>query len=67
MKNRANRFLLAAFLLSLAAYIIIFAACFVDLPIGIPPWHQFLLLYAHSIPMFCLQLLLCGWPGHGGG
>lgn len=43
----------------MAVYIVTFAAAFAELPISIPPWHQFLLLSFHIIPMFCLQLLLC--------
>ena len=51
--------ILTLFLMSLAAYLVIFLSAFWDLPLNIPPWHQGLLLYFHSIPMFFLQLLLC--------
>lgn len=47
------------FLLTLIAYLIIFAVCFSELPLNIPPWLQALLLYFHCIPFCLLQLLLC--------
>lgn len=59
MKNRTDKFLLGFFLVSLAVYIAIFAACFSELPINPTPLHQALVLYFHFIPMFLLQLLLC--------
>lgn len=59
MKNRADKILLAVFLLTLAPYAAFFAYCFSELPLSITPPQQALLLYSHSIPMFFLQLLLC--------
>ena len=58
MKNRTNQVLLAAFLLTLAAYLVMFADCFSQFPINASPLLQFLILYFHSIPMFLIQLLL---------
>ncbi len=57
--GKTDNILRALFLLSLAAYLVIFVSAFWDLPLNIPPWHQGLLLYFHAIPMFFLQLLLC--------
>ena len=57
--DKTDKILLTLFLMSLAAYLVIFLSAFWDLPLNIPPWHQGLLLYFHSIPMFFLQLLLC--------
>ena len=57
--GKTDKILLTLFLMSLAAYLVIFLSAFWDLPLNIPPWHQGLLLYFHSIPMFFLQLLLC--------
>lgn len=57
--GKTDKILLTLFLMSLAAYLVIFLSAFWDLPLNIPPWHQGLLLYFHSIPMFLLQLLLC--------
>lgn len=59
MKNRTNKILLTAFVLTLAVYAVIFADCFSELPIDPTPLHQLLILYFHFIPMFCIQLLLC--------
>lgn len=57
--NKNNRILLALFLLTMVAYVIIFATAFVKLPIDIGPVHQCLLLCFHFVPMFFLELLLC--------
>ena len=57
--GKGNAVLLSLTLITFAAYAVIFAAAFADLPMSIPPWHQLLLLYAHFIPMFLLELLLC--------
>ncbi len=57
--SRSSRILLALFLPTMAAYIVIFAAAFSELPLGIGPVHQFLLLFFHFIPMFFLEILLC--------
>lgn len=59
MEPRSNRVLLALFLVSFALYAVIFGTAFADLPLHIPPWHQFLLLYFHFFPMLFLELLLC--------
>ena len=59
MKEKSNQLLLLLFLLSFVIYAVIFAAAFAELPLNIPPWHQFLLLYFHCIPMFFLEWLLC--------
>lgn len=59
MKNRTDKILLIAFVLTLAVYVVIFAACFSELPINPSPLHQVLVLYFHFIPMFLIQLLLC--------
>ena len=59
VKGRTDKRLFCIFLLSMAIYVVIFATCFVELPVNRPPWHIALLFYFHSIPMFCLQLLLC--------
>ena len=59
MKQKSNQLLLLLFLLSFLMYAAVFASAFAQLPLRIPPWHQFLLLYAHCIPMFFLELLLC--------
>lgn len=57
--NKTDRVLLAFTLVTFAAYAVILVTAFWDLPLDIPPEHQFLLLYAHCIPMFFLELLLC--------
>ena len=57
--NRTDRVLLVLTLVTFAGYGVIFGAAFRTLPLDIPPDHQFLLLYAHGIPVFCLELLLC--------
>lgn len=57
--NKTDRVLLALTLVTFAVYAAIFGAAFRDLPLDIPPEHQFLLLYAHCVPMFFLELLLC--------
>lgn len=57
--RKGDKVLLIAFVISMVAYILIFAFAFAELPLNIPPWHQFLLLCFHFIPMFFLQLLLC--------
>lgn len=54
-----GRLLPALFLFTMAAYAVIFASAFAELPIGIGPVHQLLLFYGHFIPMFLLELLLC--------
>ena len=51
--------LLSLTLITFAAYAAVLVTAFWDLPLDIPPWHQLLLLYAHFIPMFLLELLLC--------
>ena len=56
--DKTDKILLTLFLMSLAAYLVIFLSAFWDLPLNIPPWHQGLLLYFHSITMFFLKLLL---------
>ena len=64
MKNRpANRILWVLFGLTMAAYAVVFGSAFSELPLNIPSWHQGLLLYAHLIPMFFLQLALCRMTG----
>lgn len=59
MEQRSNQVLLVLFLLSFVLYAVVFVSSFAELPINIPGWHQFLLLNAHCVPMFLLQLLLC--------
>lgn len=59
LANRSNSIMLALFLSTMIAYIIIFATAFAELPISIGPVHQLLLPYFHFIPMFFLELLLC--------
>ena len=59
MRETANRVLLVLTLITLAAYAVVLVTAFWDLPLDIPTWHQLLLLYAHFIPMFLLELLLC--------
>ena len=58
MKNRTGQILLIAFVLTLAAYLVMFAACFSQFPISASPLLQFLILYFHAIPMLLIQLLL---------
>lgn len=66
--DKTDKILLTLFLMSLAAYLVIFLSAFWDLPLNIPPWHQGLLLYFHSIPMFFLQSACCAvWQSHTGG
>lgn len=57
--HKSDKVLLSVFVISMMAYILIFALAFAELPLNIPPWHQFLLLHFHFVPMFFLQLLLC--------
>lgn len=58
-QTRLDRVLGMLFLGAAVAYLIIFAVCFSELPLNIPPWLQALLLYFHFIPFCLLQLLLC--------
>ena len=51
MKDRTDQFLLIAFVLTLAAYLVMFAAFFSQFPISASPLLQFLILYFHAIPM----------------
>ena len=41
MKNRTDQILLIAFVLTLAAYLVMFAACFSQFPISASPLLQF--------------------------
>ena len=43
VKGRTDKRLFCIFLLSLAIYVVIFATCFVELPVNRPPWHIALL------------------------
>ena len=58
MKNRTGQILLIAFVLTLAAYLVMFVDCFSRFPIDASPLLQFLILHFHAIPMFLIQLLL---------
>lgn len=58
-RDRTDRTLRVLFGLTMAAYAVVFASAFSQLPLNIPPWHQGLLLYSHLIPLFFLQLILC--------
>ena len=57
--GKGNAVLLSLTLITFAAYAVVLVTAFWDLPLDIPTWHQLLLLYAHFIPMFLLELLLC--------
>ena len=59
INGKGNAVLLFLTLIFFAAYAVVLVTAFWDLPLDIPPWHQLLLLYAHFIPMFFLELLLC--------
>ena len=63
MKNRTDKILLAAFLLSLPAYIWIALTYFEIVPIKFPivlySLRAWLTLTFSAVPTFCLQLLLC--------
>ena len=59
ISGKGNAVLLALTLITFAAYAVVLITAFWDLPLDIPPWHQLVLLYAHFIPMFLLELLLC--------
>ena len=59
INGKGNAVLLALTLITFAAYAVVLVTAFWDLPLDIPTWHQLLLLYAHFIPMFLLELLLC--------
>ena len=59
INGKGNAVLLSLTLITFAAYAAVLVTAFWDLPLDIPPWHQLLLLYAHFIPMFLLELLLC--------
>lgn len=64
MKTRADKILLAVFLLSLLVYVYIVLTYLEIVPIARPWWwlyplHAWLALGFHAVPMFCLQLLLC--------
>lgn len=58
MKDRTDQILLIAFVLTLAAYLVMFVDCFSRFPINASPLLQFLILHFHAIPMFLIQLLL---------
>ena len=58
MKDRTDQILLIAFVLTLAAYLVMFVDCFSRFPIDASPLLQFLILHFHAIPMFLIQLLL---------
>lgn len=62
-QEKTDIFLLACFVVSLGVYVAIFASAFVELPLNIRPWHQWLLLFFHFVPLFFLQLLMCHMPG----
>ena len=62
-QEKTDLFLLACFVVSLGVYVAIFASAFVELPLNIRPWHQWLLLFFHFVPLFFLQLLMCHMPG----
>ena len=59
INGKGNAVLLSLTLITFAAYAVVLVTAFWDLPLDIPTWHQLLLLYAHFIPMFLLELLLC--------
>ena len=59
INGKGNAVLLSLTLITFAAYAVVLVTAFWDLPLDIPTWHQLLLLYAHFIPMFFLELLLC--------
>lgn len=62
-QNKIDLVLLGCFLAALAAYAVIFGSAFLELPLNISPWHQFLLLFFHFVPTFFLQLLMCHMTG----
>ena len=62
MKDRTNQILLIAYVLTLAAYLVMFVDCFSRFPIDASPLLQFLILHFHAIPMFLIQLLLFRLP-----
>ena len=62
-QNKVDLVLLGCFLLALVAYVLIFGSAFLELPLNISPWHQFLLLSFHLVPTFFLQLLMCHVTG----
>ena len=55
MKNRTDKILLIAFVLTLAVYVVIFAACFSELPINPSPLHQVLVLYFHFVQTLVVE------------
>ena len=59
INGKGNAVLLSLTLITFAAYAVVLVTAFWDLPLDIPTWHQLLLLYAHFIPMFLLELFLC--------
>lgn len=69
MKNRTDKTLLAVFLLSLPAYILILLTYLEIIPMEFPlelfSLRAWLALTFSAVPAFCLQLLLCrrtrGW------
>ena len=62
-QNKIDLVLLGCFLAALAVYAVIFGSAFLELPLNISPWHQFLLLFFHFVPTFFLQLLMCHMTG----
>lgn len=62
-QNKIDLVLLGCFLAALAVYAVIFGSAFLELPLDISPWHQFLLLFFHFVPTFFLQLLMCHMTG----
>lgn len=65
MKEKGNRVLLALTLAAFAAYAAVFVTAFWELPLNVPQWHLLLLMAAHFVPMFLLELLLCRTAGVG--
>lgn len=72
MKNRADRILLAVFLVTAALYVV-FLLMFLDIiprPFGGAKGHyysilwEYLALTFHAVPCFCVQLLLCRTAKH---
>ena len=58
MKNRADRILLAVFLVSIVLYALLWLAAEMGWMSEFSPWNEALLCF-HAVPVFCLQLLLC--------
>lgn len=60
--KKSNRIVTGGFAVTLAVYVIAAAVCFSDLPLSWQPdWLVQVVMFFQCVPMFFLQILLCGY------